>query len=327
MILMPAKYIVSKEPVLKRIIIKSRILLRYLSYLHIPKKSLQSETVFFIVDPCVKQAGLADRLKAIVCTYYIAKYNDFSFKLYFRFPFDLEKYLLPNKVDWHCELKELDKSIFSSRLGRYLGELPIPILKKGRQYHYYWYRGKDLLRYLYSDEKDGEEKWKNSFNCCFNELFQLSPYLSNLVDKVGLTPRTYISVHFRFVNSLGVFEGNLKKFPVLSSEKQSVLINKCLNYLDEIAKENIGMPIVVFSDSMKFLNICKSNGYDNIGGGSIGNVAFSNGVESEDKTMVDFFIIGRSYKVYSVVLPGMYGGVFSEYAALIGNAQFQRLKD
>lgn len=317
-----------KTNILRLVLCRMQIIKQSLTYLRLPSKGKQKDAVFFIIAPRYQQAGLADRLKAIVNAYYIAKNNNLAFKLYFKHPFDIERYLQPNGVDWRCSLDELDYSIWSSTLLEYRAQYPLPVLNKGKQYHYYWYQGNDAIRLYYAktDFETPDECWHDEFRKCFKELFKQTPVLESIVASTGLIERSYISVHFRFVNLLGNFEGNIRKFPTLDEEAQEELIEKCLECLKSISEENKGLPIFVFSDSSKFLHICTKKGFNKIDGDSISNIAHNSSIESEDKTMLDFFTIGRSKKVYSVVLPGMYGGVFSQYAAMIGGAEFERIE-
>ena len=311
----------------RRIVRGVDVFKRSLTYFRMPHNNRLKDVVFFIIDPSVKQAGFADRIKSIVNTYFIAYNNGLQYKLYFQYPFDIKKYLEPNKVEWECDLKDIDKSLLASRLKVYLAEYPVPKLSKGLQYHYYWYMGSDLIRYYYTKEnpEQCDEMWHGEFRKRFFELFRFSPHLEKLINSTGLKEKKYVSVHFRFVNLLGNFEGNQRRFPVLPEKGQSELISQCLGQLELIKKENDGIPIYVFSDSVKFLKKCVEKGYKKIDGERIGNVSTSNGTSAEDKTMLDFFTIGRSRKVYSVVFPKMYSGVFSQYAALIGGAEFIRI--
>ena len=317
-----------KTNIMRRVLSRMQIIKQSLTYLHLPSKDKLKDTVFFIIDPRYQQAGLADRLKAIVNTYYIAKNNNLAFKLYFKHPFDIERYLQPNNVNWRCSLDDLDCSIWASKLLEYRAQYPLPVLHKGCQYHYYWYQGNDAIRLYYAKTnfETPDECWHDEFRNCFNELFNQTLLLESIVASTGLVERSYISVHFRFVNLLGNFEGNTRKFPTLDKEAQERLIEKCLDCLKTISEDNQGLPIYVFSDSSKFLQKCTQRGYNKISGDSISNIASSSSVEAEDKTMLDFFTIGRSKKVYSVVLSGMYGGVFSQYAAMIGGAVFERIE-
>lgn len=304
-----------------------KICIVYTKYLHRASHDKKTDVVFFIIDPEQKQAGFADRIKAIVNSYEIAKCNNLQFKIYFEHPFPLSRYLIPNEHDWRCDYCDIDKSIFSSRLKGYHYVYEIPKWKNGYQYHILWYRGQDMIRRMCEIDgaSDALDRWHNKFKNNFDELFKFSPYLLKLIDSAKLEKRSYISVHLRFVNSIGMFEGNTKKYPILPENLQELLIYKCLTQIEDIKKNHAGMPLYIFSDSERFLNIAQKHGYKVLAGGPIGHIAHSNSDQIQDKAMLDFFVIGRSSKVYSIVNEGMYAGVYSEYAALIGGAPFERI--
>ena len=326
---MQSIYKPSKGSLARRIIRAFQLLCKGVSYLRLPDRNKTNDVVFFVIDPHYQQGGFADRIKAIVSIYYISKINGFKYSLYFEHPFSLSRYLLPNKVNWKCSLDDLNHSICASKLSVFQASYPIPSLKSGYQYHYYWYSGSDIIRLesTLENKECAEEWWHRSFRECYNELFTPSGYLKSLIEGIHLQERTYISVHFRFVNLLGDTEGNLLRFPVLEGKDRKDLINRCLSQLSSIADHNTNTPLYVFSDSSPFLRLCENKGYRVIKGELIGNIAHSHSLEIADKTLLDFYVIGRSQKVYSVVLPGMYSGVFSQYAAIIGGAIFERITE
>ena len=54
----------------------------YLRKYHISKdKEVNGNTMYFIFDPEQRHPGLADRLKVIVCAYWVAKINNFKFNV------------------------------------------------------------------------------------------------------------------------------------------------------------------------------------------------------------------------------------------------------
>lgn len=326
---MVEKYNYQKESFEEKVKRLIKMSLRQFRYFRLPKKNAIKDTVFFVIDPSMKHPGFADRIKSIVNTYYIAKNSGLKFKLYFKDPFALSKYLVPNAVDWDMELPDLDYSLFSSRLAAYTAKQPIPIWNHGRAYHVFWYRGIDMLFHSCNirikDKDSARKEWVCVFKTCFDELFKHTEHLNNLIASTKLDGRSFISVHFRFVNALGHFEDAGKNFPVLPEEQQKKLISDCLDCLHKIQVRHNGKPIYIFSDSEKFVNICMTKGYNRIYGGQIGHVSFAKDGSSEDKAMLDFFTMGRSEKVYAVVLPHMYVGVFSEYAAIVGGAEFERI--
>ena len=58
------------------------------------------QVILSMHDGILHSGGLTDRLKGICTLYMFAKKQNLRFKIYFVFPFTLEKYLLPNVYDW-----------------------------------------------------------------------------------------------------------------------------------------------------------------------------------------------------------------------------------
>ena len=65
----------------------------------------------FVIDPKYKHPGLADKLKGIIACYNLAKKNGYTFYIFYKHPFCLEKYLLPNQVNWVKDFDDLNYSI------------------------------------------------------------------------------------------------------------------------------------------------------------------------------------------------------------------------
>ena len=74
-------------------------------------------TFYMVFEPFRGHPGLADRMKAIISTYNIAKANGYDFKIFFETPFKLSEYLAPKK-DWQASLDELEYSVFDTTLYR-----------------------------------------------------------------------------------------------------------------------------------------------------------------------------------------------------------------
>ncbi len=59
--------------------------------------------------------GLCDKIRGILSTYYITKKLGMDFEISWIFPFELEDYLIPNKLDWRIkiEFRVINKSYFN----------------------------------------------------------------------------------------------------------------------------------------------------------------------------------------------------------------------
>lgn len=279
--------------------------------------NLNKKSIVFLMDDDYHKShpGLVDRFKAIIGLYYLALQNERDFYLCYNTPFKLQKYLVPNEVDWQIERSDLCKNIFTTGLLNYDVKRGIPRLRNNlSEYHCYYYLGHNLIREL------KPENWKKEWHDLFGQLFKPSDYLEKLL-KENVPGFDYISVHFRFVNSLDKFEDGVNN--QLSEAEQVELIEKCLKQLEEIQRNN-ALPICVFSDSSRFLKIVKDKGYYILNNAEqIGHISFSGSDETYDKTFIDFFAIANSKKVYAIRGKSLYNSVYPEYAAVVGGVEFE----
>lgn len=293
------------------------VYLRCKYYKPFGKSKLSKESVVLIMDGDYHKShpGLVDRFKAIIGVYYLALQDDRDFFLYFNTPFRLQKYLVPNEVNWEIERSEVCKNCFKTGLLNYDVKFGIPSLDRcKREYHCYYYLGHNIIR---------ERKpvgWEEEWNELFNRLFKCSDHLNQLLED-NLPKFDYISVHFRFVNALDEFEEGVNN--QLSEMKQTELIDTCLRKLAAI-KQTSSWPICVFSDSSRFLNIAKENGYYILNNANqIGHISYADSDNVHDKTFIDFFAIARSKKVYAIRGEYLYNSVYPQYAAIVGGVEFE----
>lgn len=274
-------------------------------------KKVSGNTVYFIIDPNIHHPGLADRFKAIIGSYYIAKINGFNFKIIFKNPFLLEHYLVPNiSTNWIADFSDLSYSFQNSRIIAYNGGGKVPKLNKHiKQYHIYSYIGYDIL------ETNKIPNYQEIWGTLFRELFKPSPILQEALSQITLTENEYISVHIRFVNALENFEEN--EFKVLSDEEKNNLISRCDSAIRNLISTSSGHRVVVFSDSQTYLNHVKETIPEAVVlSGNIKHISFNNNADAALKTFVDFSLISKSKIVYRFLSDEIYATVFSYYAAL-----------
>ena len=107
----------------------------------------KKNTFCFVIDPNIKHPGLADRMKAMIDCYNIAKLNGYDFRIVFKTPFRLEDYLQPNAVDWVAEYTDLNYSLKGTRFFNELNFLKEDSwkgrkkLSKNKENHCYSYVG------------------------------------------------------------------------------------------------------------------------------------------------------------------------------------------
>jgi len=288
----------------------------YYKRYHISKdKNIQGNVVYFIIDPQIKHPGLTDRLKAIVGIYYIAKLNHFDFKVIFNTPFRLNDYLDINQHDWVADEGQLSYSIKNTRIISYNGD-KIPVLnKKIKQYHVYCYIGYDIL------ERKKVENYQILWGNLYHELFKPSIILEEKINKLTIPENSYVAIHLRFVNALQNIEED--QFNYLSPDQQEALIVRCLNGIKSIGGKYPDKRLIVFSDSPVFLERAKSLPIIVLEG-EIGHISFAKDVDKVViKTFIDYYMIARACKVYCIMAPEMYRTVYSYYASLIGQKEYE----
>lgn len=271
--------------------------------------------ITFIIDDTKWHPGLLDRLKAVVCVYHNAKYQQIPFKLLFCTPFHLEDYLEPNRYDWVVR----DKSIVYSpriRLTNYYGNGDDVKYKKNKAYHLYNYMGYNIY------QRNGLCDWKDIWHNDFNELFRPSQCIISALSNEGLVKHQYICVHIRFVNSIGILEPNYPQKP-LPLKDQEILIDKCLNQILKI-QSICDYPIYVFSDSNKFLDVCKQNNIKTLTG-MVRHISYANSNEEILKTFVDLYAMAYSNAIYAIKGEALYDSVFSYYASIIGGINYKSI--
>lgn len=282
------------------------------------EKRQEGNQLFFFVQEGYPQShpGLVDRFKAIIGLYYIAKCNDFDFQLVYDTPFSLDKYLQPAVYDWNKKYP-VSRNPKDVKLIEYGGFKTIPRLSNEiPQYHCYYYEGLNVLKMAQIDD------WTGLWGELYRELFKPSAYLQELIDKY-VPNKEYIAVHIRFVNALEQFEKGYESH--LSKEQQQKLIDTALAKIQEIRNKE-QKEVYVFSDSARFLTEAKKNGCQMLPIENIGHISFQSDSSVHDKTFVDFYAMAMSDKVYSIQGEYTYSSVFSQFAAIIGETEYEIVK-
>ena len=274
-------------------------------------------TVYFVMDPKMHHPGMVDRFKAIVCVNYIAKVNGFDFKIVRNSDFPIWEYLGDERQ--YADFLELSPYVGDSRLFSYNGGVKrVPRLCKSvSQYHVYNFIGLDFLQNCFQ-----ADEWKKVWRDSFNEVFKLLPKASALLESVYCSfpaERTYVAVHLRFVNALEQFEEGYSNS--LSQSEKDALLALALRALDVLKKRHADKTLVVFSDSNVFLKKAEEAGYEIPPKfGNLGHISFD--PSALEKALIDFFLISKSSKAYSVRGGKLYTSEFSKYAAIAGGADY-----
>jgi hypothetical protein len=286
------------------------------------------KTVIYVADGRVLSGGLSDRLRGIVSVYKLCKSLNLEFKINFTSPFNLNKYLLPNIYDWTilpdeiCYNKKYSRPCFIWDYGNY----PYDI-KQQAFWSKYFFRQKYRQIHAYTNMVTAE----NEYSILFKELFRPMPELEALIDHyVGILGGggVFKTVAFRFLQLLGDFKEAGESNPILPDNEKKILINKCVNHLEEIYNENDCGKILVTSDSVSFLKEAMRLPFVYVIPGDVRHIdAADNADRGADlKVFLDYFVLSRSKKVYLVVEDKMYNSGFSYRAALLNNVPFIKLK-
>lgn len=291
----------------------------YFSFYGLRKRvAVSKPAVVFIVDKRVRHAGLADRLKAMVTAYYVAKQNGVDFKIVHTHPFRLDDYLAPNRHDWRLDDDQVSYSLRNARiLNTYGMRVPRVRAQPPRQYHVY--TSVDILA-----RTCPEPECRRIWGELYQELFRPSERLQNALDAVALQENSYIAVHLRFVNALGRFEVGVNN--CLDEAGRADLLGRCHRALEELRSRYPTHKIVVFSDSKVFLDSVRTMENIVVLDGKLGHVTHDgHDDEVTTKVFLDFYLLAKAKKVYSIIAPEMYLTAFSAYAAWSGLKEFERI--
>lgn len=281
-----------------------------------------------MVDGKVGHGGMFDRLKGAISVYAISKIHQKDFKILFNYPFELQRYLEPNKYDWLINKDDVVYSYPYSRPLFLYGECYNPKrLFKKRNCEAHFYYGYDSLDKI-------NEHYGTAFEWgrLYRELFKPTPYLQQYINdyrqEVG---NNYVVFHTRFLNLLGdKVETDINpELPV----KDRCLLMECMR--DEIKrnskyyiKENGDVKIMLASDSMTFIEYMKIEMPDiYVVPGTVKHIDTAGETNDAEniKMFLDYYLISGARKVFSLVGKGMWPSAFPEYAAKIGNALFERI--
>lgn len=269
------------------------------------KHANEKNILFFLFDPKAEHPGLADRLKAVISLYNVAKRDGYKFKFYFKDPFALSDYLAP-KIDWEMKWSDLEYSWMDTKIINECNWRGIKPLKPNKQYHCYCYAGNGIPWKF----EDTGYKWSDLF--C--ELFKPSTKLLDAYNSLGMDGTSYVSVHLRFVNALEKFENSFFDNHIDSQEGRLQLIEKCKNGIREIIKENKGKQVYVFSDSKLFLDSCADIDVKTLNTDNIGHVSEKNNADVQLKAFLDLYVMSKSDAIYRIKAKELYNS--SCYALL-----------
>ncbi len=278
--------------------------------------------IFMVDDSGFYTGGLADRFKGAVSAFAWSLCNGVDFRIRYTFPFDLADYLVPAAYDWKLKKGEFSSNIFDSRLMYARGEhgRRLLALNTSRQIHYYG--NMDVLPAI-NAHYNVNYTWGELFRMLFKPCDAISERIDKIRSGIG---GPYFSVVFRFQNLLGDFQEYHYKAEEDRIKREEV-IAKCLEGIRDLQSRHPGMPVLVTSDSVTFLQRAASiEGVHTIPG-KVVHVGSKGGEQYETylKSFVDFYMLAGSEKIYGLATPEMYKSEFPMYAAKVNDIPFERI--
>lgn len=293
------------------------------------KSPFPEKVVISMIDDEQKcRYGLSDRLMGIISVYLLCKRLSIPFKIHFVYPFDLELFLVPNKVDWHIDSNAV---VFNA------DSLPVQIYSVGgnweKNFQAKW------LTYFIKRHYSQIHIYTNAHFCMkpeiysptFHELFKMSDKLKTEIDgylqDIG---EEYISMTFRFQQLLGDFKeykSENEEWDVLDSEERDLYITRCLKKVEEIYEE-YGKKILVTSDSSTFLQKVSVYPFVYVVFGELVHMGITHekGFENHKKAFIDFFMIANADIVILARTGKMYKSIFPYSASLVNKKMFRYIE-
>lgn len=301
-----------------------KLFLYYVRYFNLKQSKTKQIVVCF--DGVFSHGGFVDRLKGIVSCYQIAKLLGYDFKILFDNPFKLNSFLEPNAIDWSYNRNDIKWHPTKTKFMYLMNDFeanPMELIAKSSANTFYMYTNVDYSKTIFPslNQKELEHNWRNSFN----ELFKKSKLLEQKLNTLIAKP--YIAFHTRFTTLMGDFVDTTTK--ILTVKEQEVLSKKVVKIINKTSNQ-YKQEAYLFSDSINFINYVKTNTDINIIEGvphHMDNFVNSKEPNGHLKTMIDFFMISKSEKVYFLKVNPMYNSSFSKYAAIVGNSVFECLEE
>ncbi|MDE6562306.1 MAG: hypothetical protein K2K75_13060 [Muribaculaceae bacterium] len=284
----------------------------------------ERNSIISMVDGRMWHGGITDRFKGIISGALFAQYLNRPFRIKYTYPFQLTDYLVPNEYDWTIDDKNMSNSIFNSRALCTRHEKGKRMLKVNYDGQIRFYCNVDLTTKL--DFAPFNQDWGK----VFNSLFKPSPTLQKELDRHAMMiGGEYVAMAFRFQNLLGDFkEYHYKQInnPEYKERLIQANLDEIKNLLASGSFRQKYKKILVTSDSGLFLERAQQIPNVYALSGKTAHVDTRNtGNTNHIKAFVDFFMISKASKVYSVSIDGMFESDFPKYAAKLMGVPFFRI--
>lgn len=308
-------------------LLKNKLLLIKSTYSLFQFKKLTNEKRFIRIytKKSTDRPGLADRLKAFLSGYIVAKENGYQFYIYHDAGFKLTEYLQPNEVDWRIKKQEIHWGINRFKILWQMSKFET-LSPKHSEYHAHF--ASDIVEELPVHLKE-KYTYAETFRTLFKPSFHLKKLIEAAYQELQLKENSYIAVHVRFMDFFEAVEQNPENTPFIklaTEEEQQTMIKSIHATLEAIHQDNQDMPILLFSDSTKFMNVPHPS-YVHQLSGMVGHIYTQQGNKNvTDKAFTDLFIIAGASKVISIVGEGTLQSGYSKTAAALKNKPFYRIE-
>lgn len=290
-----------------------------------PRTKFDKQTYVFIIDGKTIHGGLSDRLRGLFSVYAYCKKNNNDFKIYWKYPFCLEDYLQPNKVDWliydnkplSYNLNDVDFKFFNSYC-----EL------NGKSEEYF-----DLLKsrkkeiHVYTNVTIEENRYASFFEELFIPTKPLKDAVAKCKNEIG---GDYISVTYRFIGILGDFVDDERFKKKQDDMDVDLYIQKSISFIEKLHIDYSHYKILVTADSNLFLSKLKNIPYVYTIPGRLEHMDRTKNTDFNVhlKPFVDFLMISSAYKCFTYSVGNMFKGTkFAKTAALIGGRELKEINE
>ncbi len=267
--------------------------------------------------------GLTDRLIGISTAYEFSKRLNLPFYIYFKSPFQLTNYLLPNNVNWLVDENDV----------LYNKNASIPVFINNWQsltvFHWFYVRMvafrnpcKQIHMYINSPYHI------KRYSANFKTLFKMSPLLECSIAKslAEIGSSSYTAMAFRFAGILGDFREDYSNFSKLSKNEKSNILMSCERKLLQLRNE-LGLKerILITADSQKFLEHVKKYDFVYTTPGGVAHIDNPH-ERCEDvylKIFVDLILLSKARFIYQLHTGGMYrASGFARQASKLGGVGY-----
>ncbi len=290
----------------------------------------EKKRVVLIYNEHKQSGGLADRLRGIVSVYKTCKEQGIEFKIHFTHPFNMNKYLAPNLVDWSIKEEELNYNTSVTDICN------IPTIL-GNKFELTqqeeWFRKEFRKDYReFHVTTNAAYCYKYDFHTLFNELFKPTEYSESLLAPHKRALKSgYISTSFRFLDLLGDFNEVFDRNINLNNDEKERIIKESLLPLELLHKLHPNRIILVNSDSRNFLQAAGKLGYTYVIPGEISHIDNKKSTGSDnahDKTFTDYLMIANAGSIYMFKTNKMmFTSGFPKQASLINRRPYHKVRN